>query len=151
MHLRFTRDELLRARAAIRHPWPVRLQDVDAGGVVFFPRYLEAFNDAMAALLERCGHPLPDLVKSGLLLPVVRAEAQYLAPLRFGERAAVAVVGVHCGRAGRLALGYRVERADGAPAAVGQTDHRAVSAAGFERTELPGPLREALLRAVGGG
>jgi len=142
----FSRDALLTAPEGLRFPWPVRLQEVDAGGVVFFARYFEAFNDALAVLLEQCGHPLPELIRSGYLLPLVHAEASFLSPLRFGEQAAVLVVRARCGARGRLRLGFRVERADGSPAAIGATDHRIVQAADFSRAEWPAPLREALER-----
>lgn len=83
----FGREEL-RAGVA-RWGWAsqVRFQDVDAAGVVFFARYFDLVHDAYAAFLESRGHPLASMFATpAWILPLRHAEADYLRPLRLGDR-----------------------------------------------------------------
>jgi 4-hydroxybenzoyl-CoA thioesterase len=71
---------------------PVRIDEVDAAGVVFFARYFGWCHEAMAAMLEPIdGGYAGLLTKRGIGLPTVHAEADYFAPLRFGDTASIAV------------------------------------------------------------
>jgi len=131
------------------HRWTVRLQDVDAAGVVFFPRILELFNDTLFAYADAAGCSLVTLMlEDRVVLPVRRAEAEYLKPLRFGE--IVEVAPVRCRMDGPdVALGFRLARGcragePGEVAAVGITEHVCVDAEQFCRTEVPGRLLAAL-------
>jgi YbgC/YbaW family acyl-CoA thioester hydrolase len=65
---------------------PVRFEEVDAARIVFFPRILLYCHDAMASLLERVAGGYAALVVSRAIgLPTVRVEADFSAPLRFGD------------------------------------------------------------------
>ncbi|HHN74384.1 MAG TPA: acyl-CoA thioesterase [Acidobacteria bacterium] len=142
---RFSREELLAAPPA-KWSWPlrVRLQDVDAAGVVFFARYLEFFHDALMAYLDEQGFDLPRLLEEGeVLAPVKHAEADYLRPLRFGQRCAVEVLAAKV-ETTQVTVAYRLRLEDGTIAAVGQSVHVAVDARSFERRELPDGIASAL-------
>jgi YbgC/YbaW family acyl-CoA thioester hydrolase len=70
----------------------VRIDEVDAAGVVFFPRYFGWCHDAMAGLLESLeGGYASLLTRRSVGLPTVHAEADYVAPLRFGDDAGIAL------------------------------------------------------------
>lgn len=143
---RFTREQLLAAppaRFAWRHT--VRLQEVDAAGVVFFGHYFALFNDALLAFMEQAGCPAPELInRDRLLAPVKQASADYVAPARFGEKLRIELVAAVI-EPTQFTVGYRIVReTDAAVLAVGQTGHVIVDARRFERTEAPEALRAAL-------
>ena len=148
---RFCREELVEAVPA---RWSmeraVRLQDIDAAGVVFFVRYLEYFHDALMAGLEDAGLRLAEVLSRGVVLaPVKHAEVSYLRPLRFGDRIRVGLVAARV-ESTQATVGYRLELLPGGEvAAVGQTAHVAVDPRSFERTEFPRELLRALLALTG--
>ena len=60
MH-RFDRDELKLSRPqAFVDRRAIRFQDIDAAGIIFYPRVLEMFHDAYAAFLTFAGSPLAE-------------------------------------------------------------------------------------------
>ena len=66
---------------------PVRFEDVDAAGIVFFARFFGMCHEALEQLFEA----LPGQGYVGLIndrrigFPVVHAESDYQAPLRYGD------------------------------------------------------------------
>jgi 1,4-dihydroxy-2-naphthoyl-CoA hydrolase len=70
----------------------VHFADTDAAGVVFFANYLaichEAYEEALGAAGIELGAFFAD---TGIVVPVVRSEAEYLRPLKTGDRLRVAV------------------------------------------------------------
>ncbi len=151
VHL-FSREEL---SAKTRTPFVerrlVRFQDVDAAGVVFYPRIFEYWNDAYLSLLAAANQPLPEVLRAGRWIsPLRHAEAEFLAPLRFGEAIEVALVRAHL-QASEVALGCRVARAEsGQLAAIGQVVHVFVDPSTFRRTEIPDQLRRAFVALEAG-
>ena len=146
MHL-FQRD-VLRSEAApplFVHEYVVRFQDVDAAGVVFYPRILEYFHDAYVAFLASCGLPLPEVLSEGLwLAPIRHAEADYYRPLRFGQHMRIELILAHLGES-EITLGYQIS-CEGEPlCAAGQTVHTFVDPETFQRREVPGLLRARLV------
>lgn len=72
----------------------VKLQDIDAAGIVFFPRFLEYCHDAYFELLTTSGIDLPASIQGGdYILPLVHAEADFRGPLRFGDEILICVDG----------------------------------------------------------
>lgn len=64
----------------------VRLQDTDATGVLFFPEQLKMALETFEDFLIHHQMPLRKLIEdSPFLLPVVHAEADYLAPVMVGD------------------------------------------------------------------
>jgi 1,4-dihydroxy-2-naphthoyl-CoA hydrolase len=149
MH-RFEPETLhLRTRGCFVRERDVRFQDVDAAGVVFFPRVLEYLNDAFLALIESAGIDLPAVLRDRRWgAPLRHAEADFLKPLRYGDRVEVAIVRAH--REGSaLTLGYRIARlGDGALVALGQTAHVFVDLRSFERCPVPTELDAVLARLL---
>jgi YbgC/YbaW family acyl-CoA thioester hydrolase len=145
---RFTREELVAAPVGIfRREMAVRLQDVDAAGVVFFVRVLEAAHDALMAYIAESGFSAPEMLEAGVLVtPVKHAEADYLAPLRFGDRVEIELV---CARvqATEATVGVRLVRLpERKIAAVAQIRQVCVEVKSGARAPMPAPLAAALRR-----
>lgn len=144
----FQPDELARAPARWSTPQQIRFQDVDAAGVVFFPRFFEYFHDAFLRYLDERGCPLAEALAARRWgSPLRHVEADYFAPLRFGDVVVVEIVGIKV-RGTDVNVGYRIARA-GAAVAVGQTRHVFVELASFRRMPaLPDDVRTAIAPLV---
>lgn len=143
----FARAELEGASSVLheqaRH---VRFQDVDAAGTAFFPRVVEYFADVYLGLLEARGVDLPSHLRApAWVAPLVHAEADFLGPMRFGDRFVAQVVAARVG-ATSFSVGYRLRaEATGKVLAVGHTVHVIVDGATFQ----PAPVPEVIRRALG--
>ncbi len=92
-------------------PYPyvhhVRFEETDAAGIVYFARFFTWCHDAMGAMLDPLEGGYVALVRKRKLgLPAVHVEADYVAPLRFGDEVRIAV---HVERLGRSSIGMRFE------------------------------------------
>ena len=63
----------------------VRLKDTDATGVLYFAEQFKMAMDVFEEFLKERGAPFRQLLDSNYLMPVVHAEADYLAPLMVGD------------------------------------------------------------------
>jgi 1,4-dihydroxy-2-naphthoyl-CoA hydrolase len=63
----------------------IRLKDTDATGVLYFSEQFSFALEALEEFLKSRGVAWSSLMESGYFLPVVHAEADYLAPLRVGD------------------------------------------------------------------
>ena len=76
----------------------VRWSDVDAAGIVFYPRFFEWYDLACEALFASLGLPWPRLFpEHGIVgVPIVESGSRFTSPARYGDtlaiRAAVAWV-----------------------------------------------------------
>jgi 1,4-dihydroxy-2-naphthoyl-CoA hydrolase len=153
---RFERDDLKLSRpTAYVLRREIRFQDIDAAGIIFYPRVLELFHDAYVAFLEFAGCPLPQVLRAGSwLAPVRHAEADYFKPLRFGDPVSLEICRAHLAET-EATLGYRIARSsEGAGdevCAVGQVVHTFVDRATFKRTAIPDLVRRALEHVESGG
>jgi len=102
----------------LAHDRPIRFEDVDAAGIVFFPVFLNYCHDAMEALFAPLEGGYVRLVTERRIgLPTVHIEADYRAPLRYGDIARIQVALLHIGSRS-FTLGYTMTRAaDGLPVA----------------------------------
>jgi YbgC/YbaW family acyl-CoA thioester hydrolase len=123
----------------------VRLQDVDAAGIVFFARLLEYSSDVFVAFCAAHDINLAEVLREKRWgAPVRHLEAHYLRPLVFGDRVEVALVGAHLEEK-QATLGYRVARlADGTVTTLVQVLHVFVDAVAYTRRPVPDELRLAL-------
>jgi 4-hydroxybenzoyl-CoA thioesterase len=81
------------------HQRPVRFEDVDAAGLVFFPRVLGYCHDALAELLASVEGGYAALVlERGIGLPTVHVDVDFTAPLRFGDTARIELRVARIGR-----------------------------------------------------
>lgn len=149
---RFDRDDLkLGHAAAFAERRAIRFQDIDAAGIIFYPRVLEIFHDAFITFMALAGAPLHEALQSSdWLAPVRHAEADYFKPLRFGDPVSVEICRAHVAET-EITLGYRIVRQEGGEVcAVGQVVHTFVARATFKRTAVPERLRSALGRIEAG-
>jgi 4-hydroxybenzoyl-CoA thioesterase len=78
---------------------PVRFEDVDAARIVFFPKFLAYCHEAMEAMLAPLEGGYAGLVVDRQIgMPAVRVEADFEAPLRFGDVVRIQVTVEHIGR-----------------------------------------------------
>jgi 4-hydroxybenzoyl-CoA thioesterase len=85
----------------------VRWADCDPAGIVFYPRFFEWMDLAAHALTREMGVSARDMLPPSLLgLPVVAAEAEFLAPARLED---VLEVRTTVTRIGRTSIGIRHE------------------------------------------
>lgn len=117
-----SREQLTHAPSRFSVRRPVAFQDIDAAGVVFYPRFLVYMHDAYVAWLAHVGCPLPEVLREHRwIAPIASVGADFLRPLRFGDTIDVSVVAGSRGRTS-YRVGFRVDRA-GEPVALGQTSH----------------------------
>jgi YbgC/YbaW family acyl-CoA thioester hydrolase len=141
----FSLDELVAGPARFRTPMKVRFQDVDAAGIVFYPRFFEYFHDAYVACLDDGGAPLArGIAEKAWAAPLRRVFAEYLRPLRFGDSFDAEIVGVKIDGTD-VNVGYRVTRSNGEVVAVGTELHVFVDPLSFRRARvLPDAVRAAM-------
>lgn len=148
------RDALLAAASGFSLELPIRFQDVDAAGIIFFARVLDYCHDAYVGFLRASGCPLHQTLAAGeWIAPLVHAEVDFIRPLRFGERVVVHLAAARL-RGSVYTIGYRLERPrDAEPAhgqrpgeavAVAQTVHVVVDRQSFTRVAPPEALQRAL-------
>ena len=67
------------------YPYRVCYGDTDAGGVVYYARYLEMFERARGFYVEEFDLTLVDMLEKNCLFVCRRAELDYLSPARLGD------------------------------------------------------------------
>ncbi|MCH2111117.1 MAG: acyl-CoA thioesterase [Polyangiaceae bacterium] len=138
--------------AQLRFDLRVGMGVVDAAKIVYFSRFFEFFHQAYEELLGHAGLSLGKVLAQGQwIAPLSHAEADYLRPISLGEQVVVRIVAARCephvlspNQGGELAIGYRVENAQGAICCVGSTVHVFLEKSTMQRFPLP----EALLLAL---
>ena len=130
-------------RVRIRARYP----ETDRMGVVHHSHYLVWFEIGRTELMRELGMPYAALENDGVFMPVIEAQARYLAPVRYDEEVEVEttleeLTGV-C-----VTFAYRLFKPPAPePLAMGFTRHAAVNAQGAAR-RLPPALREKLRGAL---
>lgn len=120
----------------------IHFRDTDAAGVVFFANYLALCHEAYEEALAAAGLEISTLFSSNdLLVPIAKSSAEYLRPLRVGDRVRITVQPEPLS-ANSFALNYEVIRV-GPPeklAARVRTEHVSTSPRLRERVPLPPAL-----------
>jgi 1,4-dihydroxy-2-naphthoyl-CoA hydrolase len=120
----------------------VRFADTDAAGVVFFANYLAICHEAYEESLAASGIDLNTFFRdTGMVIPISKSEAEYLRPLRPGDKLRITVAASALSE-NSFALRYELFKA-GPPeklAARLRTEHVATSPALRERVALPPAL-----------
>lgn len=143
---RFDREALKISRpSAFVARREILFQEIDAAGIIFYPRVLEMFHDTYAAMLAAAGAHLRDVMLTDTwIAPVRHAEADYFKPLRLGDAIRVEIARAHLFET-EATLGYRVVRAESEEVCVvGQVVHTFVDRATFKRIPIPERVRRAL-------
>ena len=67
------------------------LHDIDAAGVMFFAHYFRHAHDVYEAFMASIDQGLPESIRQHRLLPLVHSEADFLRPVRHGDRLQVSL------------------------------------------------------------
>ena len=75
-------------------PLPVRWGDVDAAGIVFYPRFFEWYDLGCEALFAALGLPWPELFpRHGIVgVPILESGSRFVSPARYGDTLAIRAV-----------------------------------------------------------
>jgi 1,4-dihydroxy-2-naphthoyl-CoA hydrolase len=132
------------SRQPFEYRFSIRLHDTDAAGVLFFAHLLRHAHDAYEAFMERAGFGLAGLIAgTGPHLPLVHAEADFLAPLRHGEQVHVRLGLARLGGSS-FTLEYEFLGSEGNIRARARTVHVALAPEGGKSVPLPDALRRQL-------
>ena len=90
---------------------PVRFEEVDAAGIVFFGRFFSYAHEAMEHFFEGLddGGYVGLITRRRIGLPAVKAESTFHAPLRYGDAVAIETWAMRIGNRSAV-LGYRFKR-----------------------------------------
>lgn len=129
-----------------------RYAEIDQQGVVFNGHYLTWFDEACGAFLDHLGVTYPVLVSQGIDVQVVHAELDYIAPVRWRDKAGVGVTCVSIGTTS-FTLAFEVVRVDEvgerAVAVRGRNVYVVLSTKDWTKLVIPDHLRAALTSVVG--
>ena len=129
--------------------WPVRVywEDTDAGGIVYYANYLKFMERARSEWLRAIGVEQTQLAeREGLMFVVLRAEADFRKPARYGD-----LLQVTCAVSGstRASVTFRQDVVRASPeAAGGAADDPAKDAAIDSEVLVAGLVRIACLDAL---
>jgi 4-hydroxybenzoyl-CoA thioesterase len=126
---------------------PVRFDEIDAAGFVFFPKLVALAHEALERLLEdaRPGGSAGWVVGERIGLPCVHVAADFSAALRFGDELVVTTSVVKFGTTS-VTFDVRVARGDGTACAKLDYVVACAELKGPSKRALPDALREALAR-----
>ena len=125
------------------HAFTVRLHDIDAAGVMFFAHYLRHAHDAYETFMRRNGWDLAELIDSRRMLPLVHSHADFLLPVKHGERLTIQLRVERLGNSS-FSLGYLVRNERNEECARLGTTHVMLSPDDRQPMPLPQALREVL-------
>jgi 4-hydroxybenzoyl-CoA thioesterase len=78
---------------------PVKFDEVDAAGILFFARFFNYAHDAMEAFFGQLAGGYVALINDRRIgLPAVHVEADFTSPLRFGDIALIEVITTRVGK-----------------------------------------------------
>jgi 4-hydroxybenzoyl-CoA thioesterase len=126
----------------------VRFGDIDHAGIVYYPRFFHYLHVAFEELFDReFGRSYPEVLDDEHVgFPVVRTEADYRAPARYGD---VLRIEVTCARIGgrSVTLRYRARRAaDGVVCMEAQVTTACVDLRSFGSQDVPPRYRDLFAR-----
>jgi 4-hydroxybenzoyl-CoA thioesterase len=83
----------------MRYERPVRFEEVDAAGIVFFARFLNYGHEALEAFFAPLDGGYVSLVMNRRIgVPAVHVECDFRSPLRYGDTANIDVAVTHVGQ-----------------------------------------------------
>ena len=132
-----------------RYELTVKLYDTDAAGVLFFGHQFRLAHDAYQTYLESCGLSFAAVLDGGkMLIPLVHAEADYLKPVKVGDKLSIELtaekISTHS-----FVLKYVLMRPEGEEVGTARTVHVTIDRATQTKIALPVELREALKKIAG--
>jgi len=117
----------------------IHLSDTDAAGVVFFARTFALCHEAYEESLLAVGIELNEFLgRTGVVIPISHAEADYKRPLWTGDRVSIAVTPQRVSE-NTFAITYEITKLGTPPkvAATVRTEHVCIATDKRERMPLP--------------
>lgn len=90
----------------------IRFEEVDPLGIVWHGRYPSYFEDARVALGDRYGIGYADFRRERVAAPIKQMRADYILPLRFGERCTITAL-LHWTEATRINFEFEIRNQNG--------------------------------------
>lgn len=124
-----------------RTGWDVRFGDVDAAGIVYYPRLFDRVVRAVEESLSDIGQPVAEMVDERVGMPIVNAEADLERPIRLGDKLTIEVIPT----IRETSVVYNVEFSrDGDRVATARQTMVTVDLDSFEPTPVPADVRHAI-------
>jgi len=122
----------------------VRMHDIDMAGILYFPRQFRFVHEALEDFLESEGYSFDKVFREGEFnFVIVHCEADYLAPLRIGERLEVHMYVENIGRTS-FTFCYNIYNADGVEVGTAKTVHVAIEKEKHKKVLIPPVLKKVL-------
>lgn len=126
------------------HRTTIGLGRSDAAGVIYFTEALDLAHEAAEAFLESAGLPIQSLLRPGQVrLPVVHAEADYMRPVRPGDRLELRLSALHVGHSS-ITFEWVAVHDGGHEAFRTRIVHACIDPDGGRSVPVPDAVREAL-------
>ncbi len=126
------------------HHTQARLYHTDAAGILFYAKIYEITHDAYEEMMEKIGLPVNTIISDcDFILPFVHSEADYLSPIRGGDKLTVQVTAERIGSTAYTLL-YTILKHDGTKSATVRTVSVSVDKKKFTKIPLPDKLRAGL-------
>ena len=119
----------------------VRLEEVDALGIVWHGRYAGYLEDGREEIGRRFGLSYLEFKEAGAVLPIRTLHMEYLKPLRYLDHFVVETA-LHWHEAARLNMDYKIYDAEGQLATRGYSVQMMVDLAGNLLLEAPAFYRD---------
>ncbi len=130
------------------HTITARFFEIDRAGIVFFGRFYEWAHECLEELLrELFGHPEAIFGELGFGMPLVHSEADYRAPVRFGDRLVISASITRLSERSATFVYTFAGAEDGVHRATVTLVHAFVDLATFKGIAMPPRFREAALAA----
>lgn len=115
----------------------VRMHDTDMAGILYFPRQFRFAHDALEDFIESMGLTFDHIFrKESFVFVIVHAEADYLAPLRVGDKIEVQL-GISSIGNSSFTVSYKIFKSDKSLVGTAKTVHVTLDAK--HRTKIPIP------------
>lgn len=138
----------LAERIAYEYPFHVGLSSTDRAGILFYPELFRHAHDAYEAFMASLGEDLAKIFeRDHPLIPVANAKADYLKPLRHGDRVIMRLRVERVGRSS-ITLSYDFIGPAGNVCARAQSVHVCVDRGSGEPVPVPDELRDKLERFI---
>lgn len=126
----------------------VRMHDTDTAGILYFARQFRFAHDALEDMVESEGLSFEKIFhKNDFVFVIVHAEADYLAPLRLGDRLEVHVTVERIGSSS-FTMNYAIHKEDGPLVGTAKTVHVTLSRTTREKIPIPDSLKPLLEKHV---
>ena len=119
------------------------LYDTDAAGVLFFAHLYRHAHDAYEAFMSEIGFSLDKVIREKILLPLIHSEADFLQPIRHGDRICINLQIKQIGNSSFTVI-YRFTGKHDQQLATASTTHVYLDSTEHTSKALPDPLRKVL-------